>query len=524
MNKTIIINISGIIFHIEEDAYDLLKIYMSDVKKHFSKSEDSFEIVTDIENRIAEMFTAILTKENKQVIVLNEVERVIAQMGKISDFESEEISEDSFSEQTHSATKRLYRNPDDKILGGVCSGIAAYFGTDPLWIRLGLALSIVFFGTGILLYILLWIIMPEAKTRAEKLAMRGEKVTIETIKKSVEKELGDAKANFNGTDQIKGVIQNIVEAAGTLLKVLLKIFVKLIGLFLLFLGLSFGIAVIVLTLAGLGYIDAHVPGDFPLNIFEPGMHDIAFISWFVVCIVPVLALIMLSIRIVFNTKALNKTSALSLLGIWIFGVFTAGYLTVRTLDNFSEVGRLKQTTQIDPVKNNTYYLLTNKNPERYGNYTEDSASTRKYGLNGKVIVKSDGHRILFDNIDMSIERSYDDQMRLITIYSARGEDDYSAVQSAEAIEYKFLQEDSVLLFPNHFDLRKNTQWRDQKIKLTLLVPEQTKLIIDDRVDAFIHNISSWKCERNAFRQTSWIMNKDGLACKEEEKEADPVLQ
>src|SRR5450432_1649510 len=93
MNKTIIINMNGIIFHIEEDAYEILKNYMTDVKRHFLDSADSLEITTDIENRVAEMFTEILAAEGKQVIVEQDVHKVISQMGTVEDFASADEDE-----------------------------------------------------------------------------------------------------------------------------------------------------------------------------------------------------------------------------------------------------------------------------------------------------------------------------------------------------------------------------------------------------------------------------------------------
>ena len=126
MNKTIIINISGSIFHIEEEAYENLKVYMTEVKNYFSKSEDSFEIISDIENRIAELFLEIIKAEQKEVIIVKDVEKVIRTMGKPEDFEDDNTDEGLFSSESKVyIKKRLYRNPEDKIAGGVCSGIAA---------------------------------------------------------------------------------------------------------------------------------------------------------------------------------------------------------------------------------------------------------------------------------------------------------------------------------------------------------------------------------------------------------------
>ena len=158
MNKTIIININGIVFHIEEDAYEVLKNYMTDVKRHFMNSDDSLEITTDIENRIAEMFNDLLANEHKQVIIEQDVKSVIEQMGTVADFEkSEQDTEPSFTDTYHNngTTRRLFRDPDDHLIAGVCSGIANYFDMDVVWIRLAFALIVLAGGTGVILYIIL---------------------------------------------------------------------------------------------------------------------------------------------------------------------------------------------------------------------------------------------------------------------------------------------------------------------------------------------------------------------------------
>jgi phage shock protein PspC (stress-responsive transcriptional regulator) len=162
MNKTIIININGIVFHIEEDAYEILKNYMTDVKRHFLNSADSLEITTDIENRIAEMFSEILEKESKQVIVEQDVRQVIEQMGTVADFENAESDNKAephpFNYNTEG--RRLFRDPDDHLVAGVCAGIANYFDVDPVWIRLAFALFALAAGSGFLLYIILLFLKP----------------------------------------------------------------------------------------------------------------------------------------------------------------------------------------------------------------------------------------------------------------------------------------------------------------------------------------------------------------------------
>ena len=176
MNKTLTINISGIVFNIEEDAYENLKNYLAQIKRHFQNEEGCDEIVADIESRLAELLKS-KTGASKQVLLNSDVEEAINVMGKPEDFGGEGQAEEKTNTKTaytgSTGRRRVFRDPDNKVLGGVCSGIANYFDTDPLWIRLALVVMFFGFGSGFLLYIILWVIIPEAKTTAEKLEMRS---------------------------------------------------------------------------------------------------------------------------------------------------------------------------------------------------------------------------------------------------------------------------------------------------------------------------------------------------------------
>src|SRR5690606_2556989 len=225
MNKTIIININSIVFHIEEDAYEILRSYMIEIKRHFGNSEDSREILEDIENRIAEMFSERIQSGRKEVINHEDVSQVIGQMGRVSDFETElgqEPLTDSsdFSsadpkapnQEDHATdtepnyipfmtSKKLMRDMDDKVFGGVCSGLSHYFNIDSKWVRIIFVLFFLFGGSGILLYLVLWAVMPKAMNRADKLAMRGEQANLHNFKKSYDAEMKDGRENFTGTEE-----------------------------------------------------------------------------------------------------------------------------------------------------------------------------------------------------------------------------------------------------------------------------------------------------------------------------------
>ena len=199
MNKTIIININGIIFHIEEDAYELLRNYMTDVKRHFMNSADSLEITTDIENRIAEMFTEILGREGKQVVVEEDVKRVVAQMGSVADFETAEQDTKAHftTDSAYAEPRRLFRDPDDHLISGVCAGIANYFDVDPVWIRAAFLLTSLAAGSGFFVYLVLWLVVPKAVTRADRMAMKGEKLDLQGFKKNFEEEMNSMRGHIS---------------------------------------------------------------------------------------------------------------------------------------------------------------------------------------------------------------------------------------------------------------------------------------------------------------------------------------
>lgn len=190
MKKTLTVNLGGTVYHIDEDAYILLDNYLNNLRYHFRKEEGADEIVRDMEARIAELFDEAL-RGGLQVITIKEVEEVIARMGKpeeLNDGEEENASasgEKACGSESTGTSRRLFRNPDDRVLGGVVSGLAAYFGWDVTWTRIVFILAGFLVHGLILAYLLAWIIIPLAQTATEKLQMRGEPINVENIGRTV---------------------------------------------------------------------------------------------------------------------------------------------------------------------------------------------------------------------------------------------------------------------------------------------------------------------------------------------------
>jgi len=194
MKKTLTINLANQVFHIDEDAYIRLKEYLDRIESHFSNKEERKDIISDIENRISELFGE-RTSAEKQVITLQDIEEIIRIMGdpvEIGGFTASGPEE----ETTTPGTRRLYRDPDNRVLGGVCSGIGIYLKLDPTIVRLVFLVIFFGFGIGFLIYIILWIVVPEARTTAQKLEMRGDPVNASNIGKFMRDEYEHVKKNF----------------------------------------------------------------------------------------------------------------------------------------------------------------------------------------------------------------------------------------------------------------------------------------------------------------------------------------
>jgi len=194
MKITVSINLGGYSFNIDEDAYSELKRYLKNLELHFASEESSSEILSDIEARMAELFRAKFTAY-KQVINIEDVLSVISVLGNPEDFSDDEgtSAHEKFSTPGY---HRMYRDPDHRIIGGVCAGMGAYWRIDPWIMRIIFIIISLMGGMGILIYLILYIVLPEAKSTAQKIEMKGEPVTIHNIRDAVKKEFDTVRKNM----------------------------------------------------------------------------------------------------------------------------------------------------------------------------------------------------------------------------------------------------------------------------------------------------------------------------------------
>ncbi len=343
MKKTLTINLGGTVYHIDDDAYRLLDNYLSNLKHYFRKQEGAEEIVNDIEMRIAELFAEKIA-EGKQVITVSDVEEIIARVGKPEDFgiadddtDSQKKTEQSASSASQSYThtaapRRLFRDPDNKLLGGVASGLAAYFGWDITLVRI-LMIIFVFvpYCPMIILYIIGWIVIPEAHTAAEKLSMRGEAVTIENIGKTVTdgfERVADGVNDYMNSGKPRTFLQKVGDVFVSIAAVLFKIF--LVALVIICCPVLFVLAVVLVALVFAAIAVAVSGGALlyemlpaiswaPIASISPMMTLLGTIAGVALIGIPLGAFLCTILRQLFHWSPMGTGLKWSLLILWILG-------------------------------------------------------------------------------------------------------------------------------------------------------------------------------------------------------------
>jgi len=531
MEKTIIINIGNTIIHIEESAYELLKAYLNEVKQYFANHADDLEIVTDIENRIAELLTEQLEEQKKQVVDSANVNSVIAQMGRVQDFDTAEEGEEepviNSTYQHQYVEKKLYRDMDDRVIAGVCAGIAHFVNADPKWIRLATLLISFAGGFGILVYAILWIIMPKAKSRIERMEMKGEPANLQGFQKNLDEELQAVKERLGEVNKhaqpifarLGIFIGEFFEWLGRFISGTGKVIFKVIAGFIIVFGVLFLLILIIGTAAFQGFWDASIYEYFPFSIINEGNRGAILFGAFIVCFVPVLALVLFSIRVAFNKQAINKTLSFALLIIWLAGVAITGYQAAKISSEFKQHAELTQTTDLKSFS--TYTLNIDKS--KYFS-KEDSAAYHIDANNRHQIVVDDfedGPFVSPNHIRIDINKSESGVTRLTQKYESQGKTFQSALQNAQNISYNYIVKDSELIFSPRFQLRKGTVWRNQEVRLNLEIPVGTKLILKQDAYRYVNNYWTWECndsENDHNDSSTWIMTDDGLKCVAKLKE------
>ena len=488
MNKTVNINLGGMFFHIDEDAYQKLTRYFDAIKRSLSNSSGHDEIIKDIEMRVSELLNE-KQKTDKYVIGLNDVDEVIAVMGQPEDYiiEDELKGTNTYNSTATRATKKLYRDKEKGMIGGVASGLGHYFGIDAVWIRIVLILLVFAgFGTGILAYIILWIVTPEALTTTEKLEMTGEPVTISNIEKKVREEFENVSDKIKNVDydkygnQIKTSAGKIGSSFGDFIMTVFKIFAKFLGV-LLILG---GVTVLFFLLIGIFTLGSGAFIDFPWQGFIEAGNFTDYPIWafgllmFFTVGIPFFFLALLGFKLLaHNMKSIGNIAKYTLLALWLIAVALAISIGIKQASAFAVDGRVvkKETINLNP--NDTLYIKFKHN-DYFAKHVEDRNDFM-------VTQDSTGTDIIYSNeVSIKIEKT-DKKLPYLQIEKeARGKSLSEAKQRAEQIKYGYKIIGNQLILDNYLLTDLKNKYRDQEIEITLYLPEGTLLKPDTSIQNY----------------------------------------
>jgi phage shock protein PspC (stress-responsive transcriptional regulator) len=610
MKKNISINISGIIFHIEEDGYDKLKNYLGSIHQYFSSYEESEEIIADIENRIAEIFLAKLG-QNKQVITADDVQELVGTMGTVADFEAIEgdgkqtskgqnskqssqqntqyQSNFSFDEETQfeyakeadkqdmggkrlyrdikrkliagvaagiahyfsidplwvrltfAATflgvfgaeiipaialigyiaiwiiapasdslpedakiKKLFRNPNKQILGGVASGLAAYFGVDETIIRLLFVVGIPLGGTSVIIYLILWTITPEAKTLTEKMQMEGEPVTLSNIEKKIKESFNiadDDQENlfakilvfpFKLIAKLFNFLTDNFKPLGNFFLELVRIFsggVLTLGSFAMVIVLLIVLAAIFGIISVSSFSPANIDG-VPLTLMRQSVPIWGIAAFVIVLLIPFFTLGLAGVAVITKRKVISGLGAWTLFGIWVGGLIAASFTIPPFVQAFQMEGSEKNV------------ML----------YKADSPSL-VLGLNQENVGKEKGANV-GGFVKLTIRGHDGKEMKLVKKVEARGSSQEEANQNASNITYNIAYKDSVLTFDETLLFKEGVPYRAQNVVLELFIPYNKEFVMKKELAGILnHTLSPFGYGRKDLgEQNRWIFNENGLKC------------
>ena len=524
MNKTVNINLAGTFFHIDENAYLKLQRYLEAIKRSFTDSQGRNEIIADIETRIAELFNERVQNE-KQVVSITEVEEVITIMGQPEDYiVDEEIFEDEPVKQhsQSSSHRKLFRDTDNAYIGGVSAGLGHYFGIDALWIRLIWVALLFGAGSGVLVYIILWILMPVAESTADKLSMSGKPVNITNIEEKVKEGFSSVKDSIDEVadkvknqdyekvgNNIKSSSRSFFDALGSLIMFFFKIFAKFIGIILMIIGAATLIGLVV-GLLSLGVADMfQVPGiDFAdvVNSTNLPIWAVSVLTLFAVGI-PFFYLFILGLKILVNNiKSLGKVANFTLLGLWIASIILLTVFAAKEAAEFAREGSISAKTEINITSNDTLFV------KMAGNDTFSKYLHRDSGFD-IIYDESDTKRIYSSDVRL-IVRSTKDSLAIVSIEkSARGNSYQSAKERANNIDYNFVLDNNQLNLNGYFLTDSENKYRDQEIEIVLYLPEGTTLFADDNTYSFHRNSSNYRdILDNGFEGQYMKVLQDDLIC------------
>jgi phage shock protein PspC (stress-responsive transcriptional regulator) len=493
MNKTISINISGFAFNIEEQAYKKLADYLNSIKNNFKEEKERDEIMEDIEARIAEIFQENLS-DRKEVILLVDVARVIEVMGKPEDYISDEASiEDHFTDSKESdsnqssSSKRLYRDESEAKLGGVCAGLGHYFNIDPVLVRI-IFILLVLFGAGFLLYIILWVVIPGARTTSQILEMKGQNITLDNIKEHVK----DVKTAI--VDNTKGAKNNITNAVNKGVVVgskIGRIIGKIIG-FVFIVGSILSLLSIILVFFGNSTV-LPLFGNGQSNdlttllglVYPEGRLFMFFIASCVFILIPTSFFMYIGSRLLFNLKRKFMAVRIVFTVLWILSIGTLIIIHLELGLNLKEREQVDYEVALNSDTTNVLFVDVIED-DVFSKYIEFN---KVWNFTELINVKDEITYFGYPNVEITQKEDSSD-FKVILHKESNGFSKKDAIQRAEKIEYKINVENGKLLLSPYFSINTQDKFRGQLVTVEIQIPYGKQVVLGENINRIMVDVNN----------------------------------
>lgn len=480
MDKTISISLGGFSFIIDDPAYEKLKNYLNDIRLSLKGMEGTDEIMADVEVRIAEIFKERLGV--REVVNELDVDHIVSVMGQPEQYVDEEVEEtdstsqnqahSGFSSSSEQVKRKLYRDPDNKVVGGVLAGLAHYLGVDTWMTRVGwivlLFADIPITGTSftVVSYLILWMALPLAQTATQKYEMFGQAGNFESIKKNAGVAAGE----------MRNIAGKTSDSFGDFLRIVGKLILIFFGFWLVVGGFATLIGAII-TLIGSAKL---LPG-----IFISGFVDYPWQSWagrisiFLLVLIPSILLILLGAKMISNRVKVNKGLGFGLLGLWFLALITVSVLAFNLSRNFDKKIESSDKKAYSVSQDTIQIAFSEMKTAKHRNIRWSKGSN----INFDDWEELDGQLVREIEDDIEVLASPNDQLFVEVIYSAKGASTDDAKKNTESIVYKYsMNSNGELQLNNFISLAKNSKLRSQDVSIVLYVPKDKVLYfrnIDD---------------------------------------------
>ncbi len=484
MDKTISISLGGFSFIVDDRAFFKLKNYLDDIRRSLHGMEGTEDIISDVEVRIAELFKEKLGV--REVVNEQDVEHIVNVMGRPEQFVDEENEETTNTYSSTSGTsyrqtasgekikRKLYRDPNDKIIAGVLSGLAHYLGVET-WVTRVLFIVLLFSDFFISLtsltvisYIVLWIILPKAETATQKYEMYGQAGDFETIKKNANQ----------AASEMKGVARDASGALGKLFHVLGKIILVLIGISLICTGIGLIIGAISLVIATF----SEVPMQFFGYILDDQWQDVTSKVLFVILFaIPAILLIMLGSKLISSRVKINRMFIWSSMGVWLLAIIGSGILGMNIAKNFFH--------EIEYTDQKSYSIQSDTIAISFNEFKNGGKYKYKWLNDGNnSFAEIDGNLHLKMDKDIQIKKSDDQNIKVEVLYKSKGRNMDNARENAENIQYDYkVKANGEIELDSYIILPKGSKFRDQEVEIILYVPTSKTVKALNVEDIILYN-------------------------------------